>query len=92
MLPNIITPSQTAVREEELRVCVHPNPTRQRGIEFLRFESISKNPSLTRRVVIIPFVFAPLIFASLEQRNFKTDASGWDLKALRHWEDDMGLF
>ena len=46
-------------------VCVHHNPKRQRGIEFLGFESISKDPSLTRRVVIIPFFFAPLIFGSL---------------------------
>ena len=52
------------------------NPTRQRGIAFLRFESISKNPSLTRRVGIIPCVFAPLISGSLQQRNFKTDAAG----------------
>lgn len=28
--------------------------------------------SLTRRLVIVPFVFAPLIFAGAEHRNFKT--------------------
>jgi iron(III) transport system ATP-binding protein len=54
-----------------LRVCAYPNPLRQRGIVFLRFGSVSANPSLTRRVVMIPFVFAPLISPSLEHRNFK---------------------
>ena len=51
---------------------------RQRGIAFLLFDSISKNPSLTLRVMIIPCVVVPLIFPGLEQRNFKTDASGYD--------------
>ena len=58
-----------------LRVCDYHNPTRQRGIAISRFESISKNPSLTRRVGIIPF-FAPLIFPKLEHRNFKARQRG----------------
>jgi hypothetical protein len=62
----------------KLRVCRHPNPLRKRGIATSRFTNVSVNPSLTRRVVMIPLVFAPLIFLSLEQRNFKTYASGWD--------------
>jgi hypothetical protein len=53
------------------------NPLRQRGIAFFRCGSVCKNPSLTRRVVIIPPVFDPLINPSLEHRNFKTGASGW---------------
>jgi hypothetical protein len=60
----------------KLRVCDYPNPTRQRGIEFLRFDSISKNPSLTRRVMIIPCVFDSLIYPCLEHRNFKMRQRG----------------
>ena len=63
--------SQPEASVLKLRVCDYPNPTRQRGIEFLRFESISKNPSLTRRVMIIPCVSNPLIPSRLAQRNFK---------------------
>ncbi len=36
----------------KLRVWDYPNPKRQRGIVFLRFGSVSKNPSLTLRVMI----------------------------------------
>ena len=32
--------------------------------------------------MIIPCVFGPLIHSSLEYRNFKTDASGWDPRNL----------
>jgi hypothetical protein len=42
----------------------------------LRFGSVCKNPSLTRRVVIIPLVFDPLIYPSPEQRNFKKREPG----------------
>ena len=45
--------------------------TRQRGIAFFRFGSVCKSPSLTRRVGIIPFVFAPLISDRIDQPNFK---------------------
>jgi hypothetical protein len=55
-------------------------PTR-RVSEGLRFSVqivLPPNPSLTRRVMIIPCVFAPLISSVLKQRNFKIKASGWD--------------
>jgi len=60
----------------KLRVGDYPNPLRQRGIAFLRFSSVCKNPSLTRRVMMITRVFGPLISPSPEQRNFKNPASG----------------
>jgi len=40
------------------------------------FKSVSVNPSLTRQVRMIPFLFAPLISGSLDQCNFKTCESG----------------
>jgi len=58
--------SQPEASVLKLRVCDYPNPTRQRGIEFLRFGSVCKNPSLTRRVMILPCVFDPLISPSFE--------------------------
>ena len=59
-------PSQPDASVLKLRVCAYPNLTRQRGIAFLLFDSISKNPSLTLRVMIIPGGFVPLIPGSLE--------------------------
>ena len=44
--------ANTGIRLLKLRVCDHPNPTRQRGIVFLPFRSDSENPSLTLRVVV----------------------------------------
>ena len=47
-------------------------PTRcvSEGSCFCVLHSVWENPSLTRRVMIIPCVVAPLIFGSLIQRNF----------------------
>ena len=59
----------------KLRVCDYPNPLRQRGIVFLRFGSVSKNPSLTLRVGMYSPVFELLINRKREVCNFKTEAS-----------------
>ena len=59
----------------KLRICNYPNPTRQRGIVFLRFGSVSENPSLTLRVGIYSLVFELLINRKREVCNFKTEAS-----------------
>jgi hypothetical protein len=62
----------------KLRVWDYPNPTRQRGIVFLRFGSVSKNPSLTLRVMINHSVFGTMVYLMRGMRNFKTHASGCD--------------
>ena len=56
----------------KLRVCDYPNPKRQRGIAILLSASVSKNPSLTLRVVISPTVCARLFNCPAETRNVKT--------------------
>ncbi len=56
--------------------CAHHNQKRQRAIELSRSTSVAVNPSLTRRVMIIPCVFGPLIPGSLEHRNFKKRERG----------------
>jgi hypothetical protein len=62
----------------KLRVSAYPNPLRQRGIVISRFTIVSVNPSLTRRVGMIPCVFGPLMHGHREDRNFKIDMSGCD--------------
>ena len=60
------------VRVLKLRICDYPNPTRQRGIVFLRFGSVFKHPSLTLRVMINTSVFATMLYLIRKLRNFKT--------------------
>lgn len=62
----------------KLRGCDYPTPPRQRLMVHLRLRTVTDNPSLTRRVLIIPSVVTRLIFRSAETRNFKTVASGCD--------------
>jgi hypothetical protein len=47
-------------------------PTRcvSEGSCFCVLHSVWENPSLTRRVMMIPFILVPLIFGSLIHRNF----------------------
>ena len=54
-----------------LHVWAIPTRNVSEGLRFSRFTNVSVNPSLTRRVVMIPFVLAPLIPESLKNRNFK---------------------
>lgn len=68
------------------RVCGHHNPLRQRGIVFCFLRCVSRNPSLTLRVVINCNAFACFTNQSAETRNFKTYGGG--LKAA--WQDARG--
>jgi hypothetical protein len=55
-------------------VFCHPAEMRPRD-SMGSFDSICRRPL---NGVLISWVFVPLIFPSPEQRNFKTDAAGWD--------------
>jgi hypothetical protein len=68
--------SQPDARVLKLRVWDYPNPTRQRGFVFLRFGSVSKNPSLTLRVMINHSVFGTMVSLMRGMRNFKTRQRG----------------
>ncbi len=44
-------------------------------MEFLQFGWVATNPSLTRRVMIIPVLFDQFVRQGFEERNFKTEAA-----------------
>ena len=68
---------------EVLRSATIPTRCVSEGSCFCVLRSVRENPSLTRRVMIVPGVFAPLIFRSPETRNFKKRLRGIDLSRLR---------